>query len=412
MIGVDEALRYVLEAAGAGEPVPAEAVPLAAATGRVLRETVSADADMPPFTRSAMDGYAVRAADTAGAPVALEVVEEIPAGAAPRRRLAPGQASRIMTGAALPEGADAVQMVERTEPDQAGKVRILLPVSPGEHVRRQGEDLKCGAVLVESGVVLGPAHIGLLASCGRGVVSVSRRPRVAIIPTGDELVTIDRQPGPTQIRESNGHVLESLARLAGGEPDRRDITPDDAALLRRTIGAALAACDVLLLSGGVSMGDYDLVGAALLQLGCRPAFDRVAIQPGKPLWFGTWARPGGGDVLVFGLPGNPVSTLVDFLVFARPALRRLAGASSWLDATVAARLAEPLSRRGGRRAYLPASLADEQIGPTVRLLPSMGSADMVALARADALAIIPEEAERLEAGVRVRALPLAGLTRA
>lgn len=392
-------------------PLPLEEVSLRDATGRILRETMLADRDMPPFTRSAMDGYALRAADTAAAPVTLQVVEEVPAGYAPRRPLGAGDASKIMTGAALPEGADAVQMVEQTEPLPDGRVRVRKAVSPGEHVRQAGEDLKKGSILLESGETIGPACIGLLASTGHARVRVSRRPRVAIIPTGDELVPIQHEPASAQIRESNGHVLESLVRLTGGEPELFAIARDTDDDLRERIDSALMSCDVLLLSGGVSMGDRDLVGGALARLGCTVSFHRVAIQPGKPLLFGTCPRKGGGEVLVFGLPGNPVSTVVDFIVFARPALRRMMGASRWLDAHVTAALSAPIARRPGRRAYLPAGLSEKNGGLTVTLISSMGSADMVALSRADALAIIPEDSERLEAGVTVRTLPLTGLTR-
>ena len=419
MIGVDEALELVLAASARSEPWPVEQVDLDAAAGRILGLAVIADRDMPPFTRSAMDGYAVRSADTVESPVSLQVVEEIPAGRKPSRSLGAGQASKIMTGAALPEGADAVQMVEKTRRD-GDTVMVLSAVARGEHVRRAGEDLAVGSVLLEAGDAIGPAQIGLLASAGHAKVTVSRRPRVAIIPTGDELVPVDREPGPTQIRESNGRALEALVRLAGAEPDRRPIVRDAIEDLRATIGAALQKSDVVLLSGGVSMGDYDLVGAALADLGCRMVFDRVAIQPGKPLWFGRWPRPRIGETLgetpsetlVFGLPGNPVSTVVDFLVFARPALRRLVNSRIFLDATVTAPLAEPLSRRPGRRSYLPAVFHERDGAPALRLLDSRGSADMVALAKAEALAIIPQQAESLEAGFRVRALPLAGLSRA
>lgn len=408
MIGVDDALRRVLEAAAGAGPLGVEEARLGDATGRVVRETIAADRDFPPFTRSAMDGYAVRAADTRQAPVVLEVVEEIPAGRQPARAVGAGQASRIMTGAPLPEGADAVQMVERTEPAGPGRTRVMQPVDAGEHVRRAGEDLRSGAVLVENGTRLGPAHVALMATAGRAAVSVSRRPRVAILPTGDELVPVESVPGASQIRESNGHTLAAMVARAGGSPELLPIARDLLDELIATIGTALERADVMLLSGGVSMGDFDLVGRALEALGCRPIFERVAIQPGKPLFFGRAGRL--GRVLVFGLPGNPVSTVVDFLVFARPAIRRLMGESVWADPLVEARLAEPVSRRSGRRAYLPAVLSQRDGETMARLVPSMGSADMVALSRADALAIIPEDRDRLDAGATVRALPLSGLT--
>jgi molybdopterin molybdotransferase len=408
MISVDEALQRVLAAATGRGLLTAEPIDLRGAAGRILRETMTADRDLPPFTRSAMDGYALRAADTAGAAVTLEVIEEIPAGSEPKHTVGPGQASRVMTGAALPAGADAVQMVEQTATLEGARVRILSSVAPGEHVRRAGEDLAKGSLLLAEGTLLGAAQIGLLASAGRARVVVSRRPRVAIIPTGDELVGVEQEPGPSRIRESNGHTLEVLVAMAGGEPRLHGIAPDDLDELIRRIGDALRECDVLLLSGGVSMGDYDLVGRALAALGCRPIFDRVAIQPGKPLFFGrSGAR---GEILVFGLPGNPVSTIVDFLIFARPALRCLMGSQRWLDRTVAARLLDPIRRKPGRRAYLCAALEEETEDPTVRLIPSTGSADMVALSQANALAIIPEQIGVLEAGVTVRTLPLAGLT--
>ncbi|HKY31954.1 MAG TPA: gephyrin-like molybdotransferase Glp [Candidatus Polarisedimenticolia bacterium] len=404
MIGVDQALDQVARAARGAGTLGVETVPLSEAAGRVLRQEVAADRDMPPFTRSAMDGYAVRAADTARAPVRLEVVEAIPAGTGPSRAVGPGQASRIMTGAPLPEGADAVQMVEKTSSASPGEVTVLEPVVAGDHVRLKGEDLRQGEVLLRSGAFLGPAAIALLASAGRSTVAVSRRARVAIVPTGDELVPVEAEPGPAQIRESNGHALAALVSESGGEPLRHAALPDSLPELTEGLRRALAGADLLLVSGGVSMGDYDLVGEALRGAGCSSLFTRVAIQPGKPLYFGNTGAP--APRLVFGLPGNPVSTVVDFLVFVRPALRLLSGAAGWRDETFPARLAAPIDRRPGRRAYLPAVRRVEGEALQVELLASRGSADMVSLCRADCLVIIPEDASRLEAGAAVRALPL------
>jgi molybdopterin molybdotransferase len=406
MISVDEALARIEEAARAAGPLSAEAVPLREAAGRVLRETIHADRDLPPFTRSAMDGYALRSADVARAPVELEVVEEVPAGSTPRARIGPGQCSRIMTGAMIPAGADAVQMVEKTEPAGARSVRILESVPAGQHVRRAGEDLRAGSVVLAEGALLEAAGIGLLASCGCATVRVSRRPRVTILPTGDELVPAGQEPGPGRIRESNGVTLEALSAACGAVPHVRPIVPDRLGDLREAVGAALREADVVLLSGGVSMGDYDLVGAALREEGCQALFTRVAIQPGKPLWFGT-AGPE-RRVLVFGLPGNPVSTVVDFLVFARPALRLVSGATAWRNRLASARLAAPLRRPAGRRAYLPAALRETGGGLEVDLLPSMGSADMVSLARADALAIVPEAGGEFPAGFTLPVMLLRG----
>ncbi len=411
VIGVDEALELVMEEVARGGPLPAESVPLDRAAGRILRVSVTADRDLPPFARSAMDGYALRAADSASAPVELEVVEVIPAGRAPERVVGPGQASRIMTGAPIPPGADAVLMVERTEEAGPARVRVLEAASPGQHVRRAGEELERGAVLLPQGASLDATALGLLASAGRDRVEVARRPLAAILPTGDELVSVEVDPGPAQIRESNAWSLEALARRAGADPWRLPIARDE----RGELGIALErACtgDVVLASGGVSMGDFDLVGRVLADMGCTPIFDRVAIQPGKPLFFGRMPRREDGrhGALVFGLPGNPVSSIVDFLVFARPALRRLSGAASWLDATLPAQLESPLRRRAGRRAYLPAVLGRGEAALTVRLLPSTGSADLVTLARADALAIVAESEGDLPAGVTLQVLGLSGLT--
>jgi molybdopterin molybdotransferase len=412
MISVDEALRLLAEAVRAAGPLPAEEVDLPVAAGRILRERIVADRDLPPFTRSAMDGYAVRAADTAAAPVRLEVIEEIPAGRPPARAIGAGQASRIMTGAMIPEGADAVQMVEKTAPDGAGAVRILEPVRAGEHVRRAGEDLTAGSELLEPGAWIGPAALGLLASCGRARVAVSRRPRVALLPTGDELVPVSAEPAPSQIRESNAHALAPLVDASGGLAFLWPIVADRIEPLRAAVSRAMREHDVVVLTGGVSMGDYDFVGEALAQEGVRPLFTRIAIQPGKPCVAGL-AGPE-GRTLVFGLPGNPVSSLVDFMVFARPALRLLQGATRWRNRHVTVTLPAGLRRHPGRRGYLPASLREPEeagrpSGPlAAELIPSRGSADLVALSRADALVIAPEEAGILPPGVTLQALLLRG----
>ncbi len=404
MISVDEALERVLAAAEARGVLPPEKVALGSAVGRILRETVRAGCDMPPFTRSAMDGYALRSADVKKAPCTLEVIEQIPAGHQPLLAVGPGQASKIMTGGVVPEGADAVQMIEETEGSSRNTVRILSPVEAGRHVRKAGEEIRKGEVLLEEGSILEASRIALLASEGRAEVTVFRRPRVAIIPTGDELVSVDRKPGPAQIRESNGHCLSALVQRDGGLPEIVDIARDNRDDLGAKISGALSRADLLLLSGGVSVGDFDFVGSTLVDLGCRTIFEKVAIQPGKPLFFAVGRD--GGKPLVFGLPGNPVSTFVDFLVFARPALRRIGGSRSWGDVTLTARLEKPLQRRAGRRGYLPAVLTEQDGRLTVGLVPSRGSADMVAVSRANALAIIPEEADRLEAGASVQVLPV------
>jgi molybdopterin molybdotransferase len=409
ILGVDEALERVLAEA---RPPSAEAVPLEEAAGRFLAADLRASADMPPFDRTAMDGYALRAADAASVPAELEVIEEIPAGRDPRIPVGPGRASRIMTGAAIPEGADAVVMVERTERlDDGRRVRILEPPRPGQHVRRAGEDVKRGDLLLPAGGFLGAPEVALLAAEGCARVEVAARPSVALLSTGDELVGIGEQPRGSRIRETNSWSLAALLRRMGIEPRRLGIAKDEAAALAERIGEGLRA-DVFVLTGGVSMGEYDLVGAALKRAGCRALFERVAIQPGRPLLFGVAEGSGAGGgrparTLVFGLPGNPVSSVVDFLVFARPALRKMLGARRPIDPLPAAELAEPLRHRPGRRAYLPARVEPDADGRLLaRPVPSMGSADLVALSRANALVVVPETEGDLAPGARLRVLPL------
>lgn len=400
VVGVDEALGTVLEAA---RPLPPEEVDLDRALGRCLAVRIVASADMPPFDRTAMDGFAVRAADVAGAPVELEIVEEIPAGKDPSRSVGAGQASAIMTGAPIPPGADAVVMVEKTERPAPDRVRVLRSVEPGRHIRRAGEDLRRGAVLLEPGVRIGAAATALLAAEGRSRVAVHGRPSVAVLSTGDELVPISETPSGSRIRETNSWSLRALLRPMGIEPRLLGIAGDDEAEIGAKIAEGLRS-DVLFVSGGVSMGERDFVGACLARAGCRALFQRVAIQPGKPLFFGL---AGEGERLVFGLPGNPVSSIVDFLVFARPALRRMMGDPSPVDPCPAAILLEPVRRRPGRRGYLPAhAFLDAPGRLAARPLPSMGSADLVTLRRANSLLIAPEDRAELPAGEPVRLLML------
>jgi molybdopterin molybdotransferase len=401
MISVDEALEKVLREI---DPLPAEEVSLRQAHGRCLAQEIRAAADMPPFDRSAMDGYAIRREDVAGAPAELRVVEEIPAGHDPVRSVGRGEAARIMTGAALPSGADMVVMVERTERLDGGcRVRILDAGERGQHIRRAGEDLRAGSALLEPGRFLGAPEIALLAAEGRAKVRVGSVPGVAILPTGDELVPVDRTPRGSQIRETNSWLLATLLRRIGIEPRLLGIVPDEPEALGRSIREGLKS-EILLVTGGVSMGEYDLVGDALKAAGCRAVFEKVAIQPGKPLFFGIVDDP---RAVVFGLPGNPASSVVDFLVFVRPALRRMMGAPEPVEPLPAARLASSFRRAPGRRGYLPARV---EAGPDgallVRPVPSMGSADLVALGRANAFLVTPETESAFEEGVNLRVMLL------
>jgi molybdopterin molybdotransferase len=408
VVGVDEALRLVLDAAVVRPPVE---IPLEAAGGRRLASEIRASCDMPRFDRTAMDGYAVRAADVAEAPVVLEVVEDLPAGKDPSRSVGAGQASRIMTGAAIPPGADAVVMVEETEILEEGRrVRILSPSAEGRHIRRAGEDLRAGDLLLEPGTCVGPAEAALLAAEGRATVAVRALPAVALLSTGDELVPIEEAPAGSRIRETNSWSLRGLIRALGIEPRLLGIVRDEEAPIRRAIREGLRS-DVLLVTGGVSMGAYDLVGRCLEQEGCRAVFERVAIQPGKPLFFGRSGRSPAS--LVFGLPGNPVSSIVDFLVFVRPALRKMLGDPRPVDPLPSARLAGSVRRHAGRRGYLPARvMVDPDGGLAVTPVPSMGSADLVALSRANALVIAPEGRSEIPPGERLRVILLGALTSA
>jgi len=401
VIGVDEALEVVL---GAVSPLPPATVPLEDSAGRFLAEEIRASVDMPPFDRSAMDGYALRSADAGKAPVDLEVIEEIAAGHDATRPVGAGQASRIMTGAAIPQGADAVVMVEATQELESGRrVRLLEPAAPGQHVRRRGEDLRKGAALLQKGAWLAAPEIALLAAEGRGRVLTGGLPGVAILSTGDELVGVEAPITGSLIRETNSWSLLVLLRRMGIEPRRLGIVKDERKALREKVAEGLGA-DVLILTGGVSMGEYDLVGEVLRDAGCMPLFERVAIQPGKPLFFGVLAGESGPGRLkaVFGLPGNPVSSIVDFLVFARPALRAMMGAGTPVEPMPSAEISEPIRRRPGRRGYIPARVEISESGSLLaRPLPSMGSADLVALSRANALVVVPESAGALERGARL-----------
>ena len=291
------------------------------ALSRVLAGDVASDSDLPPFDRAAMDGYALRAEDVAGAPAALEVVGEVRAGQWPDLTVGPGQAVRIMTGAPVPPGADAVQQVEKTQPLDEFRVTILSAVAEGANVAPRGSEVRAGDVVLARGRVIDPAAIAVLASAGRARVRVARRPVVALLVTGDEIVEVSATPAPGQIRNSNGPAVAAQARLAGAEVRLLGVAPDRQDAIAEALRAGLAA-DVLVVSGGVSAGDYDLVEPALLELGATFLFTKVAVKPGAPLVFGRR-----GATLVFGLPGNPVSAQVTFDLFVRPALLKMQGAT-------------------------------------------------------------------------------------
>jgi molybdenum cofactor synthesis domain-containing protein len=391
LITLEEARAYVLAGCARLDEI---VVPLADSLGCVAAERVDSREPLPPFANTAMDGYAVRASDTAGAPVELDVVGYIAAGATGELVVGPGQAIRIMTGAPMPDGADAVVLVERTE-DLGDRVRIEIEVEPGTAVRPAGDDLQPGDPVVEVGHVLTPAHLGLLATVGRSSVRVVRRPRVGVLSTGDELVDGDAPLARGQIRDSNRPTLLALVRQAGFEAVDLGTARDDEGVITDAIERAVATCDALITSGGVSMGDLDFVKVVLDRIGDM-RWMQVAIKPAKPLAFGTVPRPSGGArearVPVFGLPGNPVSSAVSFELFARPGLRTLAGHRDVLRPTVRATAGEDLRRRPDGRVELRRVVAAIEDGRyVVRSAGGQGSHQLAALAAANALAVLPDD---------------------
>jgi molybdopterin molybdotransferase len=410
MLTVDEALDAVLQRCAA---LPAQRRGLAAALGCVLAEDVTADLDLPPFDKALVDGYAVRCADLAGNGAGedcrLTIVEEIVAGRMPTRPLGARQAAAIMTGAPLPAGADAVVMVEKTR-RQGDTVLIDDPVVvPGKARLARGRELKAGDVVLRQDELLSPARLGVLASVGRIEARVIPRPRVMIVPTGDELVEPDQVPGPGQIRNSNAVMLRALAVVAGAEADTLAIAPDDPARLESALARGLGA-DVLLITGGVSAGKLDLVPETLERLGATAVFHKIRLKPGKPLWFGVGpARMDGPGALVFGLPGNPVSGIVGFLLFVRPALEVLAGRDAGRGSSrskTALPLAGSFVHTGDRPTYHPARIVPEDGRTCLAPLDWAGSADLKTVAQADGFAIFAAGDRTYEKGEIVGFLPL------
>lgn len=395
MLTVAEALSAVR---GEACPLPPRRSDLAASLGQILARDVVADRDLPPFDKALVDGFAVRSADLAGPDtVALRVVEEIFAGATPTRAVGPGEASAIMTGAPLPEGADAVVMVERTSRPSSGTVVVVGPLLPGQNRLLRGREMRAGDVVVPGGTRLNPAMLGVMASVGVSETLVHPRPRVAIAATGDELVPFDETPGPGRIRNSNTIMLAALAREHGASDRPLPIIPDRAEALIDAFRRALQGeptspepADILLVSGGVSAGRRDLVPEALEAIGARCVFHKVRVKPGKPLWFGVGpGRAGLPPALIFGLPGNPVSGLVSFLLFVRPAIEILSGTGTGEPPTAAYPLAVAYSHSDDRDTYRPCRLVGAGADLRVEPLDSAGSSDLRASASGDGFAIFP-----------------------
>jgi molybdopterin molybdotransferase len=398
VVGFDEALRMVL-AQAANLAMPAtEPVSLLASEDRMLAEAVHADRDQPPFDRSTRDGFAVRATDFGNGP--LTIAGQIRAGEQWQgNALEPGGAIGIMTGAPMPEGADAVVMVEHVE-RTSGAIRPLgeRTIRSGENIVRRGSEARAGQVVLPVGTLMEGAEIALAAACGCSSLTVFRRPRVAIVATGDELVEIDAVPQPQQIRNSNSYGLASLVARAGGEAVRMPIAPDRRAELEEIIRSA-RRCELMLLSGGVSMGEYDLVEEVLETLGAEFFFTGVKMQPGKPVVFGRLPAANGFPAqLFFGLPGNPVSTQVTFHCFVEPLLRAMAGAAVQGPRFAQATLAEDATGKPGLMQVLPARLTADRVRPEVRLVSWQGSGDLAANARANCYAVLPPDKERFAAG--------------
>ena len=399
MISVTDAIKIVL---GQVLPLPAETISLETARGRYLAEDIVADTDMPPFDRSQMDGYAVRSDDLRAVPTRLKIVGESAAGRGWHQEMKSGEAVRIMTGAPVPAGADSVQQVELTR-EADGEVEILEPVALGRSIVRRGSEIKAGATVMNAGERITAATMAVLASFGYAQVKVGRRPKIAVLATGSELVAVDQQPGQDQIRDSNNFTIGAYAELAGAEVERLPLAGDDSALLSNQIAAAVERSDLLITSGGVSVGAYDFTKPALRELGAEFFFERVALRPGKPTVF---ARLPNGT-LFFGLPGNPVSVSVTFNLFARTAILAMQGASHPELQADWAVLARDVKGAKARESYLPGSLSTTNDGVlTVEPLKWGGSSDFVGFVRATSLIVSPADVGTIEAGTRVRVLHL------
>ncbi len=400
MLSVRAALEIVL---GDVRPLGAERIGLPSALGRVVAEAVCASRDVPPFRNSAMDGFAVQAADTVGAnpsaPVALRLLEVVGAGSVPQRAVTAGSATKIMTGSLMPAQADAVVRVEDTE-ERDELVRIHVRVQPGTNVREPGEDMRTGQLVLPAGHALRPADIGLLASLGAAIVRVHRRPEVAIVSTGDELVDLGEPLGPGQIVNSNAYTLAAAVEAAGGVPRVlgivRDTVDDLAAVFREALTS-----DLVLSTGGVSMGSFDLVRTTLAGLGVEERFWKVAQRPGKPVTFGMR-----GQVPVFGLPGNPVSSLVCFYIFVQPAIRRMLGLERVHLPTVVARLGETIRTAPGLTEFVRCTLERDGESYVARPTGSQSSGVLRSMSLGQGLLVAPPDVETLAPGTAVRVLRL------
>jgi molybdopterin molybdotransferase len=395
MLSVEEAIEQILSRI---TPVETERVDLMGALGRVLAEPVVSRRVIPPWPNSSMDGYALRAADAQASNATFRVVAQVAAGSFPSREIGPGEAARIFTGAPVPPGADSVIPQEDVKAD-GDRVTITRPVTPGDYVRPAGEDVQAGDRVLEPGRVIGPPEIGMLATLGYPWIQVYRRPRVAILSTGDELAELGSAPGPGQIPNTNSYTLMAQVLETGCEPLNLGVAPDR----REDIEARLRwgqSADVLLSSAGVSVGEYDFVKESFEKLGATLHLWKVSMRPGKPITFGSLnGRP------VFGLPGNPVSAMVTFELFVRPALRKMAGHTRLMRPTVRAKALAPISNPGSRRGYLRVTLAPDNGAYGARLTGEQGSSILKSMVLADGLAVVAPDTT-IETGAPVEVILL------
>jgi molybdopterin molybdotransferase len=392
MMTVRDALETILREIHRLKP---EQVNLLESLGRVLAEPIFAKRDQPPWDNSAMDGFALSSEDTHTTPVILKIVGEIAAGGFPCGPVTTGEAVRIMTGAPLPEGADAVVRIEDTDLLDGRKVKVLRQAIPGENVRSHGEDVKAGDRVIAEGTLIGPSEVGMMASVGRARVRVYQRPCVAILATGDELVDPGEPPGPHQIMNSNTYSLAAQVAEAGGNTILLGIARDEPKDLTDKLEAGRSA-DVILISGGVSVGKYDFVKDVLSQMGAHLSFRKVAMKPGHPFVFGTLQA-----CRIFGLPGNPVSTMVTFEEFVRPALLKMAGHQGIFRPIIRAVMKEPLRKKDGKTHFIRAWVMKEEEQYTVQTTGNQSSGMLSSMVRASGLIIFPDTVQEIRAGEKV-----------
>ncbi|MFH1081288.1 MAG: gephyrin-like molybdotransferase Glp [Pseudomonadota bacterium] len=395
MISLEAALSQILDAI---HPLGLEKINLLDALGRVIGEDIVASRPIPPKDNAAMDGYALCSADIVGAcperPVILDVIEDIPAGAIPRKRVEPGQAARIMTGAPVPEGTDAILRMEDTEKD-GEKVRVFEAVPAGQDIRLAGEDVRPGETVISSGDIIRPAEVGMLAALGRSFISVYQKPLVAILATGDELVDVDANPSPWQIINSNSYTLAAQVLDCGATPLQIGIAKDTREDLTAKLKFALRA-DLIISSGGVSVGDYDLVKDIMKEVGNRMQFWQIAMRPGKPLAFGAI-----NSVPLFGLPGNPVSSMISFEQFVRPSILRMTGRRKLFRKTIQALLTASIEKKKGARHFIRAHVSIEDGRYRVVSTGEQGSGILKSMVQANGLIVLPEDTASVKAGETV-----------